>query len=353
MIGRNFIAIGVYPPPVTGQSSAFLNFVDSFLPEAKRINVSGGVSGLSKFKKLLVYIFLIARMPFLRHENIYYSLNSGAGLYLDFALLGICKILSKRIVLHHHSYGYINQKNKHVEKITKMMDGHDLMIFLSKRMSDDFKKVYRHQVPSLSLNNIFQYPNDVIPCRPTSRHTLNIGFISNITVDKGFLFFCDLMESAVLLSSSNCKFMIAGDFNDEESRLRFESLSDLAKSRIEYFGSIYGEKKSDFLSEIDLLLFPSIYKNEAQPLVIIEALLYGVMVISTDVGTIPELLGKSGGHIFRIDDFMSNTLSLIDKLNKSGEILPDFSSEAHNQYLKLKMNSEMEIIELRKLIYDT
>lgn len=348
-----YIAVGVLPPPVTGQSAAFKKFVDCFLPKSRRINVSGGLRPLSKFFKILFYFLTFIRLPFLREKIIYYSLNSGYGLYLDLLFLIGCKLMQKRIILHHHSYGYIKTKSSVVALISNVMDSDDVMIFLSNKMCDDFGAVYSHNSQPLSLNNIFQYPDNIVPKDRVVNDVLNVGYISNITVDKGFLILCDLIELIAYDRNINCQFIIAGDFHDDASKTRFDRLSVDAKNIIDYKGAVFGEEKSSFFTSIDLLLFPTIYRNEAQPMVLVEALLYGVPVLSTNRGTISELIGQCGGFVVDDDEFINTSISILRNLSKSDQLLLDMSCQAHKQYLILKEISRTEVVSLNKVLHES
>lgn len=347
-----YIAVGVFPPPITGQSAAFKKFVDFFLPKSRRINVSGGPKPLSKVLKILLYSFAFIRLPFLREKNVYYSLNSGYGLYLDLFFLIGCKLMQKRIILHHHSYGYINIKNPVVTLISNAMDDDDVMIFLSKMMLDDFESVYGLTSPSLSLNNIFQYPDDVVLKQRVANDVLMVGYISNITVDKGFLILCDLIELVASDKNSQCQFVIAGDFYDEESKARFDRLSANAKKIISYRGPVFGEDKSVFFSSLDILVFPTIYKNEAQPMVLVESLLHGVPVLSTNRGAISDLIGQNGGSVIDDADFINTCVSVLRSLCKSDSLLNTMSRQSHEQYLALKEISRSEVATLKNVLHE-
>jgi glycosyltransferase involved in cell wall biosynthesis len=77
-------------------------------------------------------------------------------------------------------------------------------------------------------------------------------------------------------------------------------------------GPVYGDAKFSFLSSIDLLLFPSKYPNEAQPVVIWESLSVGTPVVSTDVGAIAEQATHGGVELVtEADRYTDTVLDLI------------------------------------------
>jgi glycosyltransferase involved in cell wall biosynthesis len=58
--------------------------------------------------------------------------------------------------------------------------------------------------------------------------------------------------------------------------------------RLDYVGPIYGDAKDTFFSDLDVFIFPTGYFNEAQPIVLYEAVAAGALVISVDRGAIRE-----------------------------------------------------------------
>lgn len=63
-----------------------------------------------------------------------------------------------------------------------------------------------------------------------------------------------------------------------------------------YHGVADPQLKADLLAKADLLLFPTRYVNEAQPLVVLEAMAAGVGIITTDIGTLGQIIrmGETG-----------------------------------------------------------
>ncbi len=55
-----------------------------------------------------------------------------------------------------------------------------------------------------------------------------------------------------------------------------------------YSGPLYGDEKDAFFAGLDLFVFPTEYRFEAQPIVLYEAMAQGVPVLSVDRGCIRE-----------------------------------------------------------------
>ena len=86
----------------------------------------------------------------------------------------------------------------------------------------------------------------------------------------------------------NLKFWMIGD-----GKLRAELQPEImraAGSDVRFWGNVPVERMPDMMNCIDVLLLPS--RNEGLPLVVLEALKCGTSVLGSEVGGIPELIGK-------------------------------------------------------------
>ena len=83
---------------------------------------------------------------------------------------------------------------------------------------------------------------------------------------------------------------------------------------VEALGPIYGSAKAEFLASCDVLALPSRYRNEAEPLVLIEGQLAGCLVIATDIGTISQTVCAGNGHTWSEASFPSEAADLVERL---------------------------------------
>jgi glycosyltransferase involved in cell wall biosynthesis len=105
--------------------------------------------------------------------------------------------------------------------------------------------------------------------------------------------------------------LIAGSITDKKSKKYLDSNLEEIKE-ISYLGKIGTEGKEDFLNKIDLLLMPTKYINEAEPLVIHEAMSHGIAVIACDRGCISNIIPKNTGIVIENDkQYSSQALNQI------------------------------------------
>jgi glycosyltransferase involved in cell wall biosynthesis len=123
-------------------------------------------------------------------------------------------------------------------------------------------------------------------------------FLSNLLAEKGADVFVDM---AILLCarSAELTFALVGSSADPgltdalKRQVRDAGLGD----RIRFEGPLFGQEKWNRLAQSRLLVFPTRYRFEAQPLTIIEAFSCGVPVVASDVGAIGELVNSSNGEL--------------------------------------------------------
>lgn len=144
----------------------------------------------------------------------------------------------------------------------------------------------------ITNGKIFQIPNCIdqrdakeLPVRTFSEAEINFAYIGRLVATKGIYEIADALRLAKNSGTPNFRFSVAGDGPDKESWLNY--LTDCGlENELNYCGSVSGEEKNAFWSSADVLLLPSY--AEGLPYSVLEALAFGVPVIATDVGGIPD-----------------------------------------------------------------
>lgn len=144
-------------------------------------------------------------------------------------------------------------------------------------------------------------------------------FAARLTIEKG----CEvLLEALKLLPPDlNFEFQIAGKGDYAE---KFETLAANDK-RIKYLGYISGAQKDKIFKDSDWLLIPSLWYENA-PVVIVEAAAYGMGVIGSNIGAIPEFVQhEKTGLLFEPGNARSLADAIIRAVNDKSilENLPD------------------------------
>lgn len=293
--------------------------------------------------KLILLALTIPMQRLRGYSTIYNVPASDKALFVSFFIFLMANIFMKRIIHHHHVFSYINKKNKWISLMEKIGKNKIENIFLCNTMKDKYNSLYKNTNDYFILDNSYLLLNNLY--KKDFNKSLNIGYLSNITIDKGFEIFCDACK-LLLKKDSTITIHIAGPIIGGEEKKLLDDLKTNFHKNIKYYGSVYGEDKNTFLNTINVFLFPTIYKNEAQPLVIYEALAHNNLVISMNRGCIQDQISISK----EINDpvkFIEKTLKILSD-EKSLEII----REEQFEKFKTKFNKKEEVLkELNEFLF--
>jgi len=232
------------------------------------------------------------------------ALSGGLGQVIDllFALIG--RSTNACIYIHHQSFAYIDRPKVLTRLLIWCAGRRATHVVLCAGMARSLKAKYPTIENLLVVSNAAFLPGK--PPNPVhERNTPNrLGFLSNISLDKGILEFLDVVQE-LCAREAQIRGYLAGPFEnvrvEKEVKARLKELP-----QVEYVGPKYGGEKSDFFNAIDVLLFPTKYANEAEPVTILEALAHGVPVIGWERGCIASLIrGAEGFLVPKSADFVS------------------------------------------------
>jgi glycosyltransferase involved in cell wall biosynthesis len=321
---RRVAFVGPLPPPVHGFANVCAQMlgllkagsdVEVFDRAPRTTNKTANI-----LKQLLRPCRFFA-LSLAHHEvSLYLALSGGLGQIYDWLYLLVCKIFRHRIFIHHHSFSYVNAPSL-LNQLFFSIVRHETHIVLSRGMGLALARAYNidaTKVRVMSNAAFFPPKPHVAPNRLNESTPIRLGFISNITFEKGFVeFFAVLSELKKL--GVPYRAQIAGPVAPAAR----EAFAELLASSVDtiHLGPIYGETKDRFYQQLDVLLFPTKYSNEAEPLVIHEALRNGVHVIACDRGAIAELLKNGAGSIFTNDDFVGAAVTRLQTLSADSAAL--------------------------------
>jgi len=156
------------------------------------------------------------------------------------------------------------------------------------------------------------------------------GFISWMVEKKGLM---NLLEAVRLLvegGNNNFKLIVAGSGPLENKAKNFvcqHSITDY----VDFIGAVYGDAKIDFYRSIDVLVMPSIdtgRDKDGIPVVLMEAVSYGLPLICSDVSGLPEIcIHEFNGVLYSSNDV--NKLAMgMNKFILSSDICLAYSINA-------------------------
>lgn len=297
------VLIGAFPPPVHGLSAVNAAVYSALMEKGHsphRINLAGVSlrrdlwSQVQRLPRVLRGLGAFAVLSTRPRQTMYISVSGGMGQLYELLFVAVGRFCRARIFLHHHSFAYIDQPNLITRMLLGVAGGGATQIVLSPGMGERLKS--RYPVRALAVVSNAALLLDADASSFAQRDQLrSVGFISNIAAEKGIFEFLDLIAAAEGMGLGVVA-KIAGPFQDTATEARVAARLRSLRS-VEYVGPVYGERKETFFSQIDVLVFPTRYLNEAEPLVLHEAMSRGVPVIAYGRGAIPEIVAPGAGKV--------------------------------------------------------
>ncbi|MBE2975906.1 glycosyltransferase family 4 protein [Priestia megaterium] len=296
----------------------------------KRIETYITGSILKRLSIFIVALFkLIYSLMFFRPNVIHIHMSEKGSFYRKALILVISKLFNKPVILHIHSASFdeFYNSNEFQKKLIKfILNKADKLIVLSKQ----WEKYYSNIVPKDKIDVLY---NGVyrIEQKFKREHTIPIGlFLGRLGERKGTY---DLLSSIKRLKENGVlgKFYFAGDGEIEQVK---QLISEYELEEIvTVLGWVNSTQINDLLKRVDFLVLPSY--NEGLPMAILEAMNFGLPIISTYVGGIPEVITNSdNGYLIEPGE--------IDELTKA------LTSLIKSEELRLEMGEKNRAIILKR-----
>jgi len=308
--------------------------------------------------------------------NFYYIPAPGkpSALYRDWLVMLLCRPFFKRMILHWHAAGLAKWLELVVGMRRRSLTYHllkqvDLSIVLSRYNKADAEKLFSRQIRVVSNGIPDPCPRFVQEVLPRRRvrfaarrkllsgqslqpvdlkhtgddpHLIKILYLAHCTHEKGLF---DTLAASLIAGQRlaarqpavSLRLLIAGGFVTPAEETEFNHiLAQPGMERlVQYFGFVSGDQKHRLLREADLFCFPTYYQNENQPVNLIEAMAFGLPILTTRWRSLPELFPADYPGLVpvrspeRIADVLLNLLA-----GESGEgfrdiFLRSFTLERH------------------------
>ncbi|WP_374319660.1 glycosyltransferase family 4 protein [Aquabacterium sp.] len=300
---RAIFVVAAMPPPVHGQSVMNLIVADSirnYSPNNLTIsNIAPSSSNILVYHLSRISRVTIASLRILfsprRRISVYSVYESGFGFLYNLLILISARVRMADVFIHHHTSEHCKRHSKRFAVVNWMAGVHAKHIVLSDQMKSDLQDTYGTNLLIRVVNNgscLSGIPK-IDPNHKIFDGSISLGHLSNLTPEKGV---ADVLSIFSELRSRGCpvRLELAGPTADPSIEKAIAEFSALGDNYFRYWGPVFGERKADFLSKVDIFLFPSRYKYEAQPLVLLESMAYGAFCIAYEAGYIPELLSSTG-----------------------------------------------------------
>jgi glycosyltransferase involved in cell wall biosynthesis len=345
------LVLAQLPPPEHGASAVNRQVVNSqILAEAFDLTVvpiamSADMTelrkfGLAKIVRSLRLFGAVAGQLFgwTRPDLVYFTLSpAGWAFFRDLALIAMIRLAGVRCVFHLHGRGVAAsiEKAPWRRHLYRFAFARSFIITLGGALRDDITGL----APD---DRIFVVPNGVADNanRDARRHEGKRGpnpprvlFLSNMLKEKGPLV---LLEALAMVADRGVRFQaqFAGAWRPPISEAGFSTRVQALglEDQVALLGPVYGEAKTRLFADADVFVLPTYYGHEALPLVVIEAMMHGLAVITTKVGALPGVVAdKTSGELIEPAN-VSQLASALEKLLTDPDLRARYGRAARQKY---------------------
>lgn len=292
------LVVGQTPPPFHGQGIMLERLVNAKFENVETLHVrmafsrtmdEVGRAGIGKVVHLLQIILRIvwARLTFRPH--VFYYPPAGPNrvpMWRDIVILICTRWMFPKTVFHMQASG-ISQLYSQLGTVgqwlfRKAYFRPDGLVRLSEFTIDD--------AAGLEARDEFVVPNcadDVLSrfqeVRKTrSSEVLQILYLGTVCRTKGILILIEAC-AALLADGISFELNVVGSFQpaEFESHVRVRIKDAGLDQKVKLHGQLTGDGKFSMLAAADIFCFPSFYESEAFPCVVVEAMSFGLPVVST------------------------------------------------------------------------
>lgn len=341
----NVMMIGTFGGPMCGELACNQQVYNAFenSPDIQKVlsynsGISDGVEapGVFGVRKLIsaLKVLFFSCLKSRGYDCVYITPGlSFLGVLRFVPLILILKISNKKVVVHYHG-GRLPQLYQRSGMCFRWLirvgfglpDHH---IFLTERLMLAHKNI--HDIKKYSVVGNFVDDEFFRPARlaqkPIGDGGVEILFLSNLIEDKGVLI---LVEAFERLRSANlsCNLTIAGNGSRRDIlRLKGKISSSKFSEYIKFIGPVYGREKVDVFRNSDIFVLPTSYPQEAMPLVILEAMVSGCVVVSTNIGGIADIIDHQKTGILMESPAVGEVVKAVSRIIEEDGLISAFRKE--------------------------
>lgn len=298
--GNNILTVGVDCSRVLGGVSAVeMEYSKLYKPWQ---HVTTATTG-SAFKKWMTFLIGLIKFNYLmifksKINIIHVHGASYSSFWRKRIIVNTAKFYKKKVVYHCHGAEFKIFTSKNKDVVVKMLHKCDCVVCLSESWKKWFEEECGCERVEI-IKNVISEP--VIEyARNKNSNDVNILFLGELGKRKGIY---DLLDVLADMRDSNVKLMFGGNGEVDKVISRITELG--IKEKTVYLGWVSGAEKIDVFNIADIFVLPSY--NEGLPISILEAMSYGLPILSTTVGGIPEIV-ENGVNGFLIEPGDKNAL---------------------------------------------
>lgn len=329
---KNILTIGIDYRVVRGGVAAVENVYSTFYQPFNHVTTTVTNGQVKKLlvlcKAILQFLYWMLFHPEIKIVHVQGSV--GASFWRKAIFIYIAKFFHKKVVWHLHAGRFAVFYQQHRYAVRKVVNKSDVIIALSEYWKEYFKNEFPTKRVEI-IKNVISAPR--VHKQQTGYFTLL--FLGLLGKNKGIYDLLECIRDHKVEFQGKLKLYIGGNGEIEHVKqlIKEYGIADI----VIFEGWVSGDKKIELLNKSDAYILPS-YK-EGLPISILEAMSYGMPIISTPVGGIPEIVSNGeNGYLVEPgnkEDIYKAIISLLNdsdlrnrmgsvSLSRVGEHLPEY-----------------------------
>lgn len=265
--------------------------------------------------------------------------------FRKYVVFNICKrVFGKKVIYHSHAseMEVFFQRSPPIVKwlCRDFFNSVDIVICLSRSWESFYTANFNCKKIEILENIVPEQPLKKVKPRSVP---LRLLFLGRIGQRKGIFDLVEVISENKHEFEDKIRLTIGGD--GEGAKLTKIIEEQRLQKLIDYRGWISGRQKEELLQCCDVYILPSY--NEGLPISILEAMSYGLVIVSTTVGGIPEIINDNkNGYLFEPGD-KKEILGIIRRLMEGGDLFDKYrnrSYEVITDYYPSKVIPKLEKI---------
>lgn len=336
---KNILTIGIDYRVVRGGVAAVENVYSTFYQPFNHVTTTVTNGQVKKLlvlcKAILQFLYWMLFHPEIKIVHVQGSV--GASFWRKAIFIYIAKFFHKKVVWHMHAGRFAVFYQQHRYAVRKVVNKSDVIIALSEYWKEYFKNEFPTKRVEI-IKNVISAPR--VHKQQTGYFTLL--FLGLLGKNKGIYDLLECIRDHKVEFQGKLKLYIGGNGEIEHVKqlIKEYGIADI----VIFEGWVSGDKKIELLNKSDAYILPS-YK-EGLPISILEAMSYGMPIISTPVGGIPEIVSNGeNGYLVEPgnkEDIYKAIISLLndsDLRNRMGSVSLSRVGEHLPEYVEKKLET--------------
>jgi glycosyltransferase involved in cell wall biosynthesis len=306
---------GPLPPPVHG-AARVTDLVRRSLEAADagvRVVAVDSNDAVSTRRRLARMLGGLGRLALVRRRSgaVYVGGAGGEVLWYQAVVVLLARLKGLRTVFHHHSSWYLTRTRWPMRLVAAAGGRRLTHVVLCPGMGATLRERYPRAVDVLVCSNAGLLgegePDVARPSAPDG--PLVLGHLSNLSIEKGLGRALDTLRR-LRGHGVDARLVLAGPTADATAEAVLAEATRELGDALTVMGRLAPEDVDDFYRQVDVFVFPSLYEQEAEPLVVLDAARHGVPTIAHAVGCLPGMVDPA--HVVERDgDFADRAVALL------------------------------------------